>query len=219
MSLLAPNKKVFSYKLANRRGSDFTYKNFTKTSSYKSNFSCCNFTGATLRSASFKFCSFNKAVFNQTEFIGTRLRGCKCNGARFSDTVFYQAELRGSDFKNAHFKNTFFVCTGISKARNFPEGTDGIIWMDKMPDVSEFSSELIDAAEKLRANDYIRRSRVLCLKRDRINTLTLSILKQQFTDEELIRAFSVLPDHIHSQFYTVSYLKKLLLRMKNQTII
>lgn len=218
MSLLAPNKKVFSYNNTDNRNSNFTYKNFAKTSSYHTNFSGNNFTAVSFRSAAFKFCSFYDAKFKQTEFIGTNLKSCNFTNAKFSDSIFNGVNLMGCNFKNASFKNTYFVGTGVKQAKNFPVDSDGIIWLDKMPAITDFSNELVSATESLRTNDYIRRSGVLHLKRERINTLTLLILTKEFTNEELIKAFSILPKHINSQFYTVAYLKKLLLKLKASTL-
>ena len=207
MSLAGKNRKVYSYNNIDRRNSNFTYKDFEKSCSYHSNFSGCNFTAASLRAAKFKFCSFYGAVFNQTEFIGTNLRGCNFSKATFVDAIFNAAVLDRANFSGATFQNTIFLNTGISTAKNFPENTDGIIWLSHMPAYSEFSRNLLDAVESLRENDIVRRSNVLYLKRGKINTLSLYILRQSFSEEELIKAFSALPEHITTQFHTVSYLQ------------
>lgn len=219
MSLVGKNRKIYSYNNVDRRSSNFTYKDFEKSCSYHSNFSGCNFTAASLRAAKFKFCSFYGALFSQTEFIGTNLRGCNFSKAVFVDAIFNAAVLDRANFSGATFQNTIFLNTGISTAKNFPENVNGIIWLPGMPAYSEFSSDLLNATESLRSNDVIRRSNVLHLKRGKINTLSLYILRQTFSEEELIKAFSALPDHITTQFHTVSYLKKLLTKMQKAGIV
>ena len=219
MSLVGKNRKIYSYNNIDKNGSNFAYKDFEKSCSYRSNFSGCNFTGASLRAAKFKFCSFFNACFDQTEFIGTNLRGCNFSKAVFIDAIFNSAVLDHTNFSGSTFQNTIFLNTSLSTAQNFPEDKSGIIFLAGMPAYSDFSSDLLEVTEQLRNNDIVRRSNVLHLKRGKINTLSLYILCQTFSEDELIKAFSVLPEHITTQFHTVSYLKKLLTKMCNADIV
>ncbi|MCT4592685.1 MAG: pentapeptide repeat-containing protein [Anaeromicrobium sp.] len=219
MSCIGKNRAIFSYKCANREKSNFMYKDFEKSESYRSNFSECNFNYATLRAAKFKFCNFDNATFSGTEFIGTNLRGSTFRNAIFEDTIFNSTQLDKTNFYGATFKNVYFLCSNINIAKNLNADSNNITILTKMPDIKDFTSELLDIVEKLRNNDIIRRSKVLHLKNKRINTLSLSMLKSDFTEEMLIKALPLLASKITLQFHTLSYLKKQLIRLVENGII
>lgn len=85
MSLKGKNRAIFSYSNIARNGSNFMYKDFEKTKSYRSNFKNAIFDYASLRAAHLKFCNFDEASFVETEFIGTNLRDF---GGRFLENGF-----------------------------------------------------------------------------------------------------------------------------------
>ncbi len=219
MSLVGKNRKIFSYNNKDKRKSNFMYKDFEKSISYHSNFAESNFSFASLRAAKFKFCSFYGSTFVGTEFVGTNLRGSNFSNAVFNGAIFKAAVLDKANFRNATFENTIFISTSTKTAKHIDENTPGIIWIDRVPSENSFSKELVTVVENLRSNDIVRRSNVLHLKKGKINTIYLSVLLNTYTEAELIKAFTLLPEHLTTQFHTLSYLKKLLNKLRSTDII
>lgn len=210
MSLVGKNRKVFSYNNEDRNNSNFMYKNFEKANSYHSSFQKANFNYATFRAAKMKYCNFSQSSFVGTEFIGSNLRGSNFDGATFKDAIFTSAVLDKTSFVNASFENCFFLGTKASNVKGLDPKCPGISFLKTYPAQENFSEELLYIVELLRDNDIIRRSHTLHLKEGKINTLTLLVLKQSFSEEELIKYLPLVPKHLTSDFYTASYLVKLL---------
>lgn len=220
MSLEGKNRALFSYNNSKRVGSQFIFKDFEKTKSYHTNFSKSSFKGVSFRGAHLKYCSFVSCTFHDTDFVGTNLRGSNFTGAHFVDCVFVSVAIDKAKFKDATFEHCYFVGTAISPSvlkNNNSE--DKIIVLPHYPPHDEFDSELIQQIEKLRANDIIRRSNTLHCKNGKINTLTLMILKEQYSENELIKYLPLLPNYITTQFYTISYLKMILTKIKKSDTI
>ncbi len=220
MSLEGKNRALFSYNNSERVGSQFIFKDFEKTKSYHTNFSTSSFKGVSFRGAHLKYCSFVSCTFHDTDFVGTNLRGSNFTGAHFVDCVFVSVTIDKAKFKDATFEHCYFVGTAISPSilkNNNSE--DKIIVLPHYPPHDEFDSELIQHVEKLRANDIIRRSNTLHCKNGKINTLTLMILKEQYSENELIKYLPLLPNYITTQFYTISYLKMILTKIKKSDMI
>jgi len=96
---------------------------------------------------------------------------------------------------------------------------DGIVILESMPAQEYIMYELREVIERLRGNDIVRRSNILHLKKGRINTLTVMVLKKEYTEEELIRYLPILPQYVTTQFYTVSYLKMILKKIEKSYIM
>ena len=67
--------------------------------------------------------------------------------------------------------------------------------------------------ESLRTNDFVCRSNTLHLKQSKINMVTLFVLLQDYTQEDLINLIPRIPAYIDRDFYTISYLKSVYLSM------
>ncbi len=214
MSLEGKNRKIFSYNNVDRCNCNFMYKDFEKTNSYHSSFRQANFNFSSLRGAKMKFCDFSGASFIGTEFVGTNLRGSNFSNACFKDAIFHSTVLDKAIFDNASFENCYFVCTGISTTKKFPQDCTGITFLASLPSADGFSNELLQVVEELRANDLICRSHTLHLKKGKVNTLSLQILLESFSPDDLICLLPKVPQQLTSQFYTLSYLRKLLKKMK-----
>ena len=219
MSLAGKNRKLFSYNNESRRESSFLYKDFEKTKSYHTDFGKAIFSYASLRAASMKFCNFNGAIFNGTEFVGTNLRGSSFKGASFKDAIFISTTLDKTDFTGAIFDNCIFCGTKIDGVKGLDSTAVGINIITEKPSVNEFSAELIDVIQKLRSNDTIRKSHTLHTKKNGINTIYLSDLLKEYTEEELIKMLPQVERFISTQFYTLSYLKVLLNKVAMDVII
>lgn len=210
MSLIGKNRSIYSYNNADRKGRKFVFKDFEKTKSYHTDFSGASFTGVSLRAAQMKYCNFTDCIFSNTDFIGANLRGSRFINAVFTDCIFVGTVLENANFKGAIFRNCYFVSTGRKNTRNFPEITYENTILSAYPPQDTVDENLKEVIESLRSNDFIRRSNTLHLKEGKVNTLTVMILKDEYTNEELTNLLPLIPDLVTTQFYTVSYLKKLL---------
>ena len=179
----------FHYNNIEKKDKNFMYKNFKRSNCYNCNFSHSNFNFATFRGAHFKTCSFMNGTFEGTEFIGTNLKNSK--------------------FKNAKFKNTIFLACKLEKTKNFSRELQGIRIFEGMPEIN-ISSELEEALNSLMENKYVKASRIFDTKEGNINTLTLMILKENFNEEELIKGFKEIKSQIDRDFYTISYIIRLI---------
>ena len=80
-------------------------------------------------------------------------------------------------------------------------------------------THLINIVKKLKNNSFIKLSHTLHLKKDRINTLALFILKNEYPEKELIQLLNVLDKYISNSFYTISYLQNILKKISKNDII
>lgn len=199
----------FHYNNIEKKDKNFMYKNFKRSNCYNCNFSHSNFNFATFRGAHFKTCSFMNGTFEGTEFIGTNLKNSKFKNAKFKNAIFEGANLDGSDFKDAKFENTIFLACKLEKTKNFSRELQGIRIFEGMPEIN-ISSELEEALNSLMENKYVKASRIFDTKEGNINTLTLMILKENFNEEELIKGFKEIKSQIDRDFYTISYIIRLI---------
>ncbi|MDU5262900.1 MAG: pentapeptide repeat-containing protein [Clostridium celatum] len=199
----------FHYNNIEKKDKNFMYKNFKRSNCYNCNFSHSNFNFATFRGAHFKTCSFMNGTFEGTEFIGTNLKNSKFKNAKFKNAIFEGANLDGTDFKDAKFENTIFLACKLEKTKNFSRELQGIRIFEGMPEIN-ISSELEEALNSLMENKYVKASRIFDTKEGNINTLTLMILKENFNEEELIKGFKEIKSQIDRDFYTISYIIRLI---------
>ena len=199
----------FHYNNIEKKDKNFMYKNFKRSNCYNCNFSHSNFNFATFRGAHFKTCSFMNGTFEGTEFIGTNLKNSKFKNAKFKNAIFEGANLDGTDFKDAKFENTIFLACKLEKTKNFSREIQGIRIFEGMPEIN-ISSELEEALNSLMENKYVKASRIFDTKEGNINTLTLMILKENFNEEELIKGFKEIKSQIDRDFYTISYIIRLI---------
>lgn len=209
MSKDKSSSENFHYNNIEKKDKNFMYKNFKRSNCYNCNFVNSNFNYATFRGAHFKTCSFIKGSFVGTEFIGTNLKNSKFKNATFKNAIFEGANLDGADFKDATFENTIFLGCKIAKALNFNPNNKGIRIFDNMPEL-ELSDEFKASLEDFLENKFVKSSRIFDTKDGGINTLTLMILFEKFSEEELIKGFSTIKSQIDRDFYTISYIIRLL---------
>jgi uncharacterized protein YpiB (UPF0302 family) len=81
--------------------------------------------------------------------------------------------------------------------------------MSEMPEI-DLTTELLSAFETLMSNPYVKSSRVLDTKDKNLNTVSVMILVKLFSEEKLIKAFDEIQSHLDRNFYTLSYLIKLI---------
>lgn len=205
---MARNNSVkgnFHYNNAEKQNKNFMYKNLTRSNCYNSSFAGSKFDFVSFRGAHFKSCDFYGCSFKRAEFVGTNLKNSKFRAAEFENTVFDSVNLDGVDFRDAKFKNVIFIFTDVNKAKNLPFGDSNIRVLDEVPEI-EISEELENAVKGAMNNKFVKASRVLDTKDGGLNILNLSILLEEFTEEQLIEGFEKMELEIDRDFCTLSYL-------------
>ena len=136
---------------------------------------------------------YNNIEKKDKNFMYKNFKRSNCYNCNFSHSNFNFATFRG-----AHFKT-----------KNFSRELQGIRIFEGMPEIN-ISSELEEALNSLMENKYVKASRIFDTKEGNINTLTLMILKENFNEEELIKGFKEIKSQIDRDFYTISYIIRLI---------
>lgn len=207
---MARNNSVkgnFHYNNTEKQNKNFMYKNLTRSNCYNSSFAGSNFNFTSFRGAHFKSCDFYGCSFKQAEFIGTNLKNSKFRTATFENAIFDSVNLDEVDFRDAKFINTIFINTDVNKAKNLPWGDPNVKVLEEAPEI-HISEELENAVRNAMTNEFVKASRVLDTKDGGLNTLNLSILLEDFTEEQLINGFNTMKDEIEREFCTLSYLTR-----------
>ena len=205
-------KGNFNYNNIEKKDKNFMYQNLERSNCYNCNFAGSNFDYVNFRGAHFKSSSFMKCSFKWSEFIGTNFRKSNFKNAIFENTIFDSVKLQDVDFKDAKFVNTIFVSTDISKAKNLDINNPEIRIFDEMPTI-EISEDLKNAAFATFSNKYIKSSRLLDTKEGALNYLNIMILLENFDEETLIKGLNFITAEVDRDFYTLSYIIKLIKNM------
>ncbi|NYC47657.1 hypothetical protein DE171_000047 [Clostridium beijerinckii] len=100
----------------------------------------------------------------------------------------------------------------MTKAKNISEDNKNIRIFDTMPEV-EISDELEKLISNVMENEFIKKSRVFDTKEGKINTLSLLILKEKFDEPTLLEGLHYIRYEIDRDFYTLSYVIRLIENM------
>ena len=201
--------KGFHYNKEIKQNKNFMYSDLRRSNCYGTDFTGSNFNFSSFRGAHFKRCNFFSCTFRGAEFIGTNLKNSKFKNAKFKNAIFEGANLDGTDFKDAKFENTIFLGCKLEKIKNFNAEVEGVRIFEGMPEIN-ISSELEEVLKNLMENKFVKNSRIFDTKEGNINTLTLMILKENFNEEELIKGFNEIKSQIDRDFYTISYVIRLI---------
>lgn len=204
----------FNYNKVEKMNKNFMYQNLQRSKCFNSKFDLSKFDYVSFRGAHLKSCSFVACSFKGTEFIGANLKGSNFRKATFENAVFEGARLNDANFEGAIFKNTIFVGTSVEDAKNLDVTQEGIRFYEDMPDL-ELSEELLSAVHLLMVNDFVKKSRTLDTRDKTLNTISMMILLETFDEETLIKVFPMMGDYIDREFYTLSYLVKLVEKILN----
>lgn len=196
-----------------KKNKNFMYQNFTKAKCFGSDFSHANFDYVCFRGAHLKSSNFIGCSFKNAEFIGSNLKDCSLVGAAFENTLFEGARFQDVDFKDATFKNTLLVGCDLTGTKHLAIEAQGLRVYDTMPDI-EMSLDLKTAWDQAMANPYVKKSRVFDTKEGQVNTLSLMLLLETFDEVSLIEGLVAMLPHIDRDFYTLSFVTKLIQKLK-----
>ena len=205
------NNTDFNLNNSEKKHKNFMYQNLTKARCYNCDFSSSNFDFVSFRGSSMKSCRFSFCSFKGSEFIGTNLKESNFNKATFENVVFESAKLVDVDFKDAEFINTIFLSTDLSEAKNLKMDDENIRIYESMPEI-EISDLLKEALEKAMTNKYVKQSRVLDTREGKINHLSVMILLENFSEEEIVNGLNQVNEMIDRDFYALSFIISLIKR-------
>lgn len=211
-------KGALNYNNQEKKEKNFTYMNLGRSNCYNCNFVNSNFDFVSFRGAHLKTCSFIKCSFIGSEFVGSNLKGSKFKNARFKDVIFEGANLDCADFKDAEYENVVFLECKLDNILNFDFGNEEITIYDEMPEL-EISSQLRDAVENAMSNEFIKKSRVLDTRTGSLHNLNLMILLNKFGEEAVVNGLNRIHNDIDREFFTLSYIIKLLNKYKNEVVL
>lgn len=203
----------FNYNNIEKINKNFMYKNLERSNCYNSDFTNSNFDFVSFRGAHFKSCTFYKCTFKWAEFTGTSLKGSNFKNTLFENAIFDSVNLDGANFKDAKFNNTIFMCTEVGKAKNLNIEDPGIKIYTEMPQV-DISEELRNTVENMMKNKYVKAARVFDTKDGGLNLLNIMILLEHFDEETLIKGLNQIELQFDRDFYTLSYIIRLLQNCK-----
>lgn len=194
-----------NYSNRKKVNSDFNHKDLKRSNCFSSNFSNSNFDHANFKGAQFKHCNFTECTFDSAEFVATNLRNSKFIDAKLKNVVFEAANLDGVNFENATFENVIFVETDMTKAINLDVSAEGIRVFD-MPIELDISQRLERAIRASKKNEFIKKAGVLDTKEGKINSTSVMILLELFSEETLVTSFAKLKADVNENFGTLSYI-------------
>ncbi len=206
------DKKRYSYCNLDSRHSCFIHKNFNKTCSYHTNFSHSKFINVSLIGAKFKFSSLFGAEFDNCYIRGALFRRCNLQNCTFRNCIISSTIFERCKVKNCFFENCKILHVKLPQSIKYSESTK---IFENYPRVSQFKAELCYEIEQLRRNRFIRRSSVLHLKKDRIETISLSVLVEVFGEDFLIYHLKDVNKFINREFSSLSYIINILKKIQS----
>lgn len=210
MSLVGKNKKIFSYTNADVREKNFLNKDFNKSQPYHSNFSQSRFENTSFSATKFKFCGFYEAVFKFCDFTGALFRKGNLQRATFEGCIIRASQFEQCKLGGASFNNCLIIGTKIQSP---PAGFHNTKVLECSPPESSFSIDLREQVDLLKSNPFISKSRVFHLKKGKLNTATLFFLLSHFDEVTLTKLISGLDTEITKDFFTVSYVVRILTQL------
>ena len=213
------NRYAFSYQTHDVRDKNFIFKNFNKSCGYQSNFSGSKFTSTSFIGSKFKFCSLYDSTFEDCLIRGVLFRKCNLINAQFINSIISATIFESSKLTNLKFINCKIINSkGISYSSKDYQLINSNI-LNSYPDVNNFSPELVNIVESLREHQFIRRSTILHRKLGLLETVSLSVLVDEFGDNFLIKNLPKLPQLINNDFHTLSYIQKVLRKLPDDDIL
>ncbi|WP_436950170.1 pentapeptide repeat-containing protein [Staphylococcus xylosus] len=165
---------------------------------------------------------FKKRVFKNVDFLGCNFKKSVFKNGKFINCVFYNTNLSNSNFLNSVFANCYFVNCKFNDVKNINFDNYNVI-NDNFSSL-DIPKNLENEIFNLNRVPAFKRSYVFTTKRSngsKLNKGIVSILKNDFNDEELLRIFAVINKKTNSriknfitygQFYEfgMKYLKKMI---------
>lgn len=165
---------------------------------------------------------FKKVILKNVDFLGCNMKNSKFRGGTFINCVFYNTNFSKSNFLGGIFTNCYFINCKFSGTKNLDFDDNHVINSDfSATNIPKKLEEKILALNRVPA---FKRSYIFTTKRSKgckINKGMVAIMKNNFSDEELLRLFTVINKKTNSriknfltygQFYEfgLNYFKKMI---------
>lgn len=199
----------YSYNSKDVSKAFFQNKNFNKTESHNSRFIETKFQNTSLIGAKFKFCNLNKAVFDCCLIQGALFRKCKMVNAVFTDCIIISTNFERTSLKTCQIKKSIILSSPLGEGFKGENLVHSEIIKDYYSE-SDFSESLLQVVKSLKGNQFINRSSVLHRKKERLNTISMKLLVQEFGEKFLVKNLPILATIVVRDFYTLSYLTAIL---------
>lgn len=184
-------KKFFILANKPQKLQSFSNRYNCKANIHNCEFVDCKITNVNFRGAIVTQCNFRSAKLTGVDFIGTNLRQSRFKNAHLNNVIFCGAKLDGCDFSGATFDNVILVNTNLDKTINIPQGDSGITILKSYPTI-DISDALSSVLKQLASFPKIYKSHTLHTTMKKVNSLSLYLLLQKFSDDKLIRGLSAL---------------------------
>ncbi len=195
------------------RQNRITNKFYSKALCYKVRFPNVKFNNINFKGAILTYCSFKDASFTNVEFLGTNLKKSNFTGAVFKHCLFSAALLKGTNFKNCVFEDCLFVSTNLNTAKNLHlSDNNDFLTTHIMPDID---SALIELFNKFRFHEKLQNTRVLHLKKGKLNSLTVYMIIKRLGADKCKRGLENLNSHLSMRIVTANQLCNLIDRASN----
>lgn len=161
-----------------------------------------NFKGAIITKSSFK-----GAIITNCEFLGTNLSKCSFKNAKFVNCVFMGAKLSYANFDGASFENVIFVTQKTSDCYHIFFANESNTVIKKIIPLS-LTEELKSVIDEYHERSKDRITHILKLTEKKYNSLHISILLKDYSEEQITNGLSLLIKKNQYDFPTIYALKK-----------
>mgnify|MGYP003589228664 CR=1 FL=1 len=180
--------------------------NFAKSRGFKGHSNNSTFKNVNFRGAIFTKCSFKNSTFINVEFMGSNLKGTNFTNSKFKHCIFSATLLKNTNFFNCEFENCIFIATNTNLAKNlmFDKFKNTVLPTHMV--IQNLELETLELFGKLKFIPELTYSRVLYLKNGKLNSLTINMLVNKFTEYEIQNAIN----NILSEMNHINFFKKVI---------
>lgn len=198
--------KLVRFCLAN---SPRRYSGFSNKFCYQSNMHNLIYKGAIFNNVKFQNsniteCNFKNSKLLGVDFYNSNLKKSKFNDANLKDVIFFNCNLKGTNFNNVKFQNVLFISTNVDNCKNL--NIKEVTMVKSYPKLE--NQDLINITLELSKFIKFYKSKVLHVKKNKVNNWNLNILYLKYSDG-LLRALKALKNRKDKRnFITVYSYKK-----------
>ncbi|WP_455026691.1 pentapeptide repeat-containing protein [Neisseria elongata] len=177
------NRLIIFHKDCRRK--DFYSCNFSKSRSFKGRFNNSTFKNTNFRGAILTKCSFQNSSFTNVEFMGTNLKGSNFKNSIFKFCIFSATLLKNANFTGCRFEKCYFIATNlnVSKKLIVDEQLNSILATH--PLVPNLQKETLKLFNRIKIIPQLSYSRILFLKKGRLNSITVKMLLEKYNEEQI----------------------------------
>ncbi len=157
------------------------------------------------KSGHFTKCSFRNAHICNSDFVGVNLKGNNFRNAKISNCIFIHCNFSKSTFKDCAFESVYFCACKFSDCKDFFKIPKSMVYKNtqnfkKSINIENYVlSNLVDIK--------CEKNRILTISSTKINTWTIGILLNDFSEIDLLQYFKYLKKSKQKKIKTVKNYK------------